>query len=130
MIFEGAGMAELQDLVEVATGLKLGLGLGLGLLVIRVLAMAIQQWNVKEDRIDKGTKTLIEQLTAEVTRLAERLGIVERDLEECKKHRDELAEERAQLRGFLTGQGDAKQLAAVIVATEKVADRADGKGKA
>lgn len=100
-----------------------GFGAGLSFFIVRWFAVFMAgRWDKREAQIDEATKRLIEQLTAEVTRLAERLGVVERDLADCKKLHAIAEAERLRVEAILQGYGDAKQHAALIVAAEKRKD--------
>lgn len=104
---------------EIGEAFPYGLGFGIGLLVIRFLSLVIQQWNVKEDRLDKGTKTLIEQQQQQIASLLEWKDDVEVALKECQQRHAASELEVARLSGLLAGFGDARQQAALIVAAEK-----------
>lgn len=69
--------------------------------------------------LDADTRFVIDNLKSEVTRLSQRVDAVEEDLVECtRKHA--AAEARAlHLEAILQGLGDARQTAALIVASEK-----------
>lgn len=105
-----------------------GIGLGIGLLVVRLISMLIAQWNVKEERLEKGHKNLFETQQQQIASLLEWKEQVEAALKECQQQHAASNLEVARLSGLLAGFGDAKQHAALIVAAEKAASKADGKG--
>lgn len=119
----GVGMDFLRSLGEFATAIPYGLGFGLGLLGIRVLAMVLAQWNVKEDRIDKGNAKLIEQQQSQIKGLLEWKERVEKALEECQERHAASEQEVARLSGLLQGYGDARQLAQINAAADRAAAR-------
>lgn len=77
------------------------------------------RYDKREALIEVGTEKLIRHLEEQVARLLLRLTAVEDDHENCLKRHAELQEEVSRLRGLFQGQGDARQLAAMIVASEK-----------
>ena len=113
----------LDGVGAIAAWVPAGAGLGLGLLSIRLLAMVIAQWNVKEDRIDKGTALLISQLQQQTKDLLEWKERVEVELMECQRRHAASEEEVARLRGLMQGYGDARDKAQLIVSEEKRKDR-------
>lgn len=97
-----------------------GIGFGVGFFAVRWAAVyAAQRWDKREAQIDAGMQTLIEQLKTQVTSLFERLDRVERELAECKAMHAKADAERMRLEGLVAGLGDARQHAALIIASEK-----------
>lgn len=115
----GEGLVNLA--VATTTG---GVGLGLGFFFVRWLAVFLAgRWDRREAQIDAGTKLLIDQLTAQVTALGDRLRSVEDDLAECKKRHAESEAEQMRLKAMLQGYGDARQNAALEQAAIKLAGK-------
>lgn len=99
-----------------------GIGLGIGLLAVRVFAMLLNQWNLKEDRLEKGHKTVFDTQQQQIASLLEWKDQVEAALKECREQHASSQLEVAKLKGLLAGFGDARQHAQLIIAADKVAN--------
>lgn len=115
-----------------------GVGVGAGIYIMRMIGQGTGwlftfiagRQDKREADADEAQAAIILLLREELGRHAERLAIVEHELEECKKRhaevaaeRDEVSRERAELRGLLAGLGGARQHAALIIASEKAAEK-------
>lgn len=78
--------------------------------------------------IDAGTLFLIDNLRAEVARLAERVETVETDLAECHKLHAAAEARVMQLEATQRGLGDARAHAQLIIAAEKSEQRGSRNG--
>lgn len=73
----------------------------------------------RQDHIDIATKELIDGLRRDVSDLRERVTLTERQLRECERKHSESEARVMQLEAMAAGMGDARQHAALIVASEK-----------
>lgn len=112
-------------------GTGTGIGLGSAFLIVRWIARFIaERWDKREAHLDAdaalidGKKNaLIDRLESDIKRLTERMSAVEADLAECKRlHAEEYAK-RLELEAIVNAQGEIRQQAALIVASEKAKDR-------
>lgn len=107
-----------------------GAGFGFMFLVIRWLANFIAgRMDKKEEHLDAATKRLfdgmeqqIEGLRSECKDLRERVSEHGRELADCRRKHAESEAEVMQLKALLQGQGDARQIAQLIIADEKKRD--------
>lgn len=74
------------------------------------------------DRLDRGNDKLIARMQEQIEGLSTRLERVEKELEHCRDERARDQAELARLRGLVQGMGEAREQAAVIVASERAAD--------
>lgn len=101
-----------------------GIGAGFGFFLVRWMAVfAAGRWDKKEAHLDAATQLLIRQLQEQVSGLLERLSAIESDLAACKRLHAESEAQRLRLEGLMQGLGDARQQAALIVASEKAKDK-------
>jgi hypothetical protein len=77
----------------------------------------------KEEHLDAGTQRLIVQLQEQVNGLIEAKATTDKLLAECLDRDIEMKRRVAQLEGLTAGLGDARQHAALIVASEKRKDQ-------
>lgn len=106
---------------DAATWIGVGASGGAGFFTMRwLLEWFSSRWDKRTGLIDVGTEKLIKHLEEQYERVLVRLSRVEDDLEECKRLHMEEKEEVSRLRGLFQGLGDARQVAALIVAQEKV----------
>lgn len=105
------------------SSLTVGFGVGGGFFFVRWLMVFLAgRWDRKEQHLDDATKLLITQLQEQVASLISRLTFIEKDLAECKRMHAESEATRLRLEATLQGLGDARQHAALIVASEKRKD--------
>lgn len=116
-----------------------GVGLGLALAFVRWLAVFIAgRQDQKEAHLDAGTARLIAGLERRIAEMTEREGLrerhlaereaawdrwreeVEQELADCRRRDAEKDGEIMRLRAILQGYGDAKQLAQLQIAADKV----------
>ena len=108
----------------VVASLAGGFSFGLAFFFVRWLVIFMAgRWDKKEAQLNEATKLLIAQLTSEVTRLFERLGVVESDLAECKRKHAESEARWIRAEAAQAGMGDAAQHAQLIISAEKQADK-------
>lgn len=77
----------------------------------------------KEAHLDAGTQRMIDRLERQVEALIERMTRIDEDLAECKRMHAESEADRMRLRAMLQGYGDARQVAQLKVAADKVAEK-------
>lgn len=118
-----------MNVAEVAVStVGMGSGLGFGFFAVRWLASFLAgRFDKREEQLDAATHDIIDQLRNEVQRLAERLGAVEIELLECKKLHAEADDERRRLKAAMTGLGDAKQAAQLIIAADHAHNKESNK---
>jgi hypothetical protein len=98
-----------------------GSGVGFSFLMVRWLANFIAgRVDRKEDRVDAGMRRLLEDLQGEVGRLKEECASLREGLADCHRKHFDSEEEVARLRGLMQGYGDARQLAQLNSAADKV----------
>lgn len=110
-----------------------GMGAGGGFFAFKWLVEYIGgRMDKRADALDAGTQRLIENLQVQVNSLTERLvstitrlDHVEKELDECREQHAEARGELAQIKGVMQGLGDVRGTAAMIVAADRLKDRAD-----
>lgn len=80
----------------------------------------------RAESVDKATQALISRLETRVCQLEKRLDRAEGELADCNRKHAESEAEIARLKAQGQGMGDARQMAQVIVAADRVADRMTG----
>lgn len=117
-------------LSTLAYGGSAGFGLGFSFLVVRWFATFVAgRIDRKEANVDAGTQRLIDRLEKQVEALLTRMTHIDEDLAECKRRHAESEAEVMRLKAQMQGFGDARQHAALIVATEKVNRKKSGEGE-
>jgi len=111
-----------------ATYLPGGLGAGAGAAASFWFIRWLIEWftgrfDKTTERLDGRMERLIDRLEREISNLTKRLEHVEVELEECKKLHAQERAARLGLEAMVQGRGDARQTAALIVASEKAKDR-------
>lgn len=107
-----------------------------GVMAARIYPLVMERWNERQrDRAtaehererDKEAARAgdWERLRAEIERVDKRCAALEAAEEECRKELAETKAELGELKGFMTGQGMARQEAAGIVANERLKNRKD-----
>ena len=84
----------------------------------------------REEQIDAATQRLLDALKGEVERLSDectalrsRVSATEDELHDSREQHAECRKEVMELKGLIQGRGDARNDAARIVATDRVADK-------
>lgn len=104
----------------VAASGSAGACFGFAFLTIRWLATFIAgRMDKKEDRLDRSTALLLDRLEGQVASLTKRVEKAEAALAECKEQHAESSARVLHLEAILQGQGDARQIAQLIIADEK-----------
>ena len=115
-----------------------GFGFATAFLTFKAIWAAIQ-WAVtfktaredkREEQIDHGTSELLDRMKGEIDRvsgecakLRERADATEQELRHCREQHSECEARVKQLEATMLGLGDARQHAALIVASEKRKDQ-------
>lgn len=103
-----------------AAWLGLGAGAGGGFFAIRwLLEYFAGRLDKRTIQIDQATERLIQSLEDRIIGLVERLAKIESDLDECKHRHAESDAKVLKLEAILSAMGDARQHAALIVASER-----------
>lgn len=111
----------LETVAASATG---GFGIGVGFFFVRWVAIFVSgRWDKKEAQLDAGTQRLIDRLETQVQSLLGHVARIDEELAECRRLHSESEALRLQAEALLQGSGDARQLAALIVASEKNKDK-------
>lgn len=98
-----------------------GFGLGTAFLFVRWAAHFIAaRIDRKEDRLDAGMTALLEGMRTELDRVKKDCGEFRDALRECERKHSESAAEVMQLKAMLQGYGDARQIAQLQVAADKL----------
>jgi len=106
-----------------------GMSFGFSFLVVRWLAGFVAgRIDKKEDRLDTGLQSLLDDFRQEIDRMKAECVSLREGLAECERKHAESEEEVARLRGLMQGYGDAKQLAQLNVAADK-ARKKTGEGE-
>lgn len=106
-----------------AYGGATGAGLAIGLQFMKwLLTFMAGRYDKHHETIDAGTQKLLENLNKRLDAVSDRLSKAELDLDQCKEEHAKSRAEVMQLRAQLQGYGDARQHAALIVASEREKD--------
>jgi chromosome segregation ATPase len=124
-MFQG-GVAE-----AAVVSVGVGSGLGFGFFMVRWLATFVAgRLDRKEEHIDTVTRSLIEGLKEEITRLSGecrelRAAVAEhgRELQECRKKHAESEAEVMKLKTMIQTRGEMRDRAQTIIAAEKRKDK-------
>lgn len=105
--------------VALASGTAGG-SFGLVFVTVRWLATFIAgRMDKRQDHLDEATRELIDGFRRDVADLRARVTSAETQLRECERKHSESEAKVMQLEAMLAGFGDARQHAALIVASEK-----------
>lgn len=113
-----------------------GMGAGGGFFAFKWLVEYIGgRMDKRAAALDAGTQALIEHLQAQVSSLTDRIGSVtarldhvEKELDECRAQHAEARGKLAQMEGVMQGLGDARGVAQMIVAADRLSDRKENEG--
>lgn len=132
--------SSIPDWLTAGAGAGVGLGAG-GVLAVHLIKWLIEYVGGRVDKreaaieartahLDEATQALIDHLQQQITDQAERFGAVltrldhvEAELETCRSQHAEAEARAKRYEGLAQGMGDAREAAALILASDRLADR-------
>jgi hypothetical protein len=114
-----------NQILSIRNGVWTGVALiAVGLFRLWPIIPAIMaQWIARRQTIAAEKAADWDRLRDEVERYSERLSGVETREQECQRQLTDAMRRIAELEGYMMGQGKARQDAAAIVASERLAER-------